>query len=259
MVACFMPPLARVLARSRAATLVLVSAVVVLAAAVVAPVAGGAGGAAAGETVAAPAATLHRQAPQPPPAETALERAVEGLPQHGPWLGRAEAPVVVELYADLQCARCRQFAQQTLPRLVRSQVASGTVRLRFRFLTRLGRDSVRTARLSIAAGEQRRLWQTAAQLLANQGQAQSGYATDDYLREIARRVRGLDADAALTTARADAMLDPLRATRRSARLLGVETAPALAIGRRGGPLRRFDGNPARLRELAAAIDAARRG
>jgi len=196
---------------------------------------------------------------QAPAAETRLERALAGIPQRGPWLGRPDAPVAIELFADLQCPHCRQFSQQTLPRLVREQVARGAVRLRYRFVTWLGRASVRMARLAVAAGDQGRLWQTTAQLLADQGAEQSGDASDGYLREIAQRVRGLDADAAVAGARADASLDPLRAARRSARLLGVDGVPALAIGRRGGPLRRFDGDHTRLREIAAAIEAARRG
>lgn len=207
----------------------------------------------------APGAGVAAQGLAAPAAETRLERAVEGLPQRGPWLGRPDAPVVIELYADLQCPYCRQFSQQTLPRLVRDHVATGAVRLRYRFVTWFGRDSVRMARLAVAAGEQGRLWQTTAQLLLNQGQEQSGYATDDFLRAIAQRVRGLDAETALAASRADASVDPLRATRRSARLLGVDGVPGLAIGRRGGPLRRFTGNPTRARELAAAIETARRG
>jgi protein-disulfide isomerase len=191
-------------------------------------------------------------------AETPLERAVAGLPQHGPWLGRPEAPVAIELYADLQCPYCAAFAQRTLPRIVSRWVADGTVRIRYRFVTWLGRDSVRTARYAIAAGRSGLLWQTTARLLASQGAEASGYATDDFLRAVGAAVPGLDGDATLTAARAPATLDPLRATRRSARLLGVDGVPALAIGRRGRPLRRFDGNRERLGQLAAAIAAAQR-
>lgn len=189
---------------------------------------------------------------------TALERALAGIPQRGPWLGRPDAPVVVELYADLQCPFCRAFSQQTLPRLVRRWVADGTVRMRYRFVTWFGRDSVRMARFAIAAGDVGLLWQTAGRLLGNQGAESSGYATDTFLLTVGAQVPGLDASATFAAARADATLDPLRATRRSARLLGVDGVPALGIRRRGGPLRRFDGNPTRLREISAAIEAARR-
>jgi len=191
-------------------------------------------------------------------APTALERALAGIPQRGPWLGRPDAPVVVELYADLQCPHCRAFSQQTLPRLVRRWVADGTVRMRYRFVTWLGRDSVRMARFAIAAGDAGLLWQTAGRLLGHQAAETSGYATDSFLLSVGAQVPGLDASANFAAARADATLDPLRAARRSARLLGVDGVPALGIGRRGGPLRRFDGDPARLREISAAIKAALR-
>ncbi|MDO8184833.1 thioredoxin domain-containing protein [Conexibacter sp. JD483] len=187
---------------------------------------------------------------------TPLEQAIAGLPQRGPWLGKPDAPVVMEVYSDLQCPYCRDFEAETLPRVVRRWVADGTLRIRQRFLTFIGRDSVRTARLAVAAGEQNLLWPTTARLLDAQGEEASGYATDDFLAAIAAAIPGLDADAALARARADATLDPLRLARRSSRQLGVSGTPALAIGRRGTPLRRFDGNPARLREISAAIATA---
>ena len=191
------------------------------------------------------------------PAPTALERAVAGLPQHGPWLGDRDAPVAIELFADLQSGRCASFAATTLPRVVRRWVADGTARIRLRFATALGRDSVRTARFAIAAGREGMLWQTAARLLADRGATASGYATDDWLRAVGGTVAGLDADATLAAALADATVDPLRSARRRAHRLGVEQTPALAIGPAGRPLRRFDGAPDRLRQLAAAIAAAR--
>lgn len=189
-------------------------------------------------------------------ATTPLERAAGGLPQRGPWLGRPDAPVAMELYSDLQCPACRLFEETTLPRLVRRFVADGTLRIRQRFVTFLGRDSVRTARLAVAAGEQGLLWQTTARLLAAQGVAGSGYATDGYLRDVAASVPGLDAESALARTGADATLDPLRAARRSGRRLGLDGLPFLAIGPRGGPLRAFDGDTQRFRAVAAAITGA---
>ncbi|MDW5598339.1 thioredoxin domain-containing protein [Conexibacter stalactiti] len=190
-------------------------------------------------------------------ASSRLEQAVAGLPQHGDRLGRRDAPLVMELFADLQCPFCAEFSASALPRIVRSWVAGGSLQIRYRLLTFLGRDSVRAARMAIAAGEQRRLWQFTSRMFANQGQENTGYVTDDYLLEVGRLVSGLDADAALTAARADATLDPLRAADRLSQRLRVKGTPTLALGRRGGPLTLFDG-AARYREIDAALRALQR-
>ena len=69
-----------------------------------------------------------------------------GIPQNGIYLGNANAPVRLVEFADLQCPFCREYTLQTLPQLVQDYVRSGKVRMEFRDLAFLGKDSVTAGR-----------------------------------------------------------------------------------------------------------------
>lgn len=68
-------------------------------------------------------------------------RLVAGLPQHGTVLGRADAPVRIVEFADLQCRYCDSYTVQALPTLVQRYVRKGEVSMRFVNLSFIGPDS----------------------------------------------------------------------------------------------------------------------
>src|SRR3712207_4651973 len=88
------------------------------------------------------AVLLSQAGGEDPVAQDERAQLFAGLPQDGIALGRADAPVVVEEYADLQCPFCARFAETGLPPIVRDFVRPGDVQLRMRLLTFLGEDSV---------------------------------------------------------------------------------------------------------------------
>lgn len=118
--------------------------------------------------------------------------AFAGVPQDGTRLGREDASVTVRLYEDFQCPACGQFARETLPEVVERHVEPGDTKLVSETLAFLGPDSVSTARAAIAAGEQDRYWQYAALLFENQEAENSGYATEEFLTNLAEETEGLD-------------------------------------------------------------------
>ena len=59
----------------------------------------------------------------------------------GEAIGPADAPVVLEVYADYQCPWCGKFARETLPGLVRTYVAAGQLRIEERAIAFLGRTT----------------------------------------------------------------------------------------------------------------------
>lgn len=157
-----------------------------------------------------------------------------GIPQDGTRLGSAEAPVEIRLYEDFQCPVCAQFARETLPELVERDVRPGDAKLVSQTLAFLGPDSVGTARAALAAGAQDRYWQYAYLLFENQGRENSGYATDEFLTNLAEETEGLDVQE-WQQARDDASAEEeLRAVQEQADSDRVDATPTLVISGPGG-------------------------
>jgi protein-disulfide isomerase len=116
------------------------------------------------------------------------------IPQSGTVLGKPGADATVYEFADLQCPYCADFARDVLPSVVREYVRTGRIKLQFRPLEFLGADSDRGARAVLAAGKQNRAWNMLEGLYAAQGVENSGWLTDDLLREIGGGIHGLDVD-----------------------------------------------------------------
>jgi protein-disulfide isomerase len=117
-----------------------------------------------------------------------------GIAQAGPVLGNAKAKVTLIEYADLQCPGCRQYALSTFPTIVESYIGSGRVKTEFRGYPFLGDDSIKAQRFVSAAGLQDRLWNLQEALYRNQGAENSGWVTDDLIRELGAEIDGLDVD-----------------------------------------------------------------
>ena len=119
--------------------------------------------------------------------------ALRGVPQHGTTLGRADAPVTLVVYEDPQCPYCAQWSLGTLPTVVRSYVKPGRVKLEYRGIDILGPDSMKALRAIAATATQNRLWNMVDQLYRRQGAENTGWVTDDVLREAATAA-GVDVD-----------------------------------------------------------------
>src|SRR5437763_2329441 len=116
----------------------------------------------------------------------------KGIPQQSVVLGRPSAPVTLTEFADLQCPFCREYTAKVLPTLVRDYVRTGKVKMVFRDLAFLGDDSAKAGRAAAAAGAQSKLWQFIDAFYADQGDENSGYVTDSFVRGIAQKAPGLD-------------------------------------------------------------------
>jgi protein-disulfide isomerase len=162
-----------------------------------------------------------------------LERTLGGIPQQGVELGPAHAPATLLEFADPQCPFCGTFAREVLPSVVRRYVRDGRLRLRLELLTILGADSERIARLAAAAALQDRAWDVIELAYENQGDDGSGYATDTYLRKIARATPGLDARRALRAAGSAAASKVLDSASAAASARGVNSTPAFFLEQRG--------------------------
>ncbi len=184
---------------------------------------------------------------------------LEGIPQDGAVLGRADAPVTLAEYADLQCPYCAEWARGTLPELVRDYVRQGTLRIEFRGLAFIGPESDIALRVALAAGRQDRLWNVLELLYTNQGAENSGWASEELIHRVAASVPGLDAERFEADRGLEALSAEMAKAQRQAQAAGVRGTPAFELGPTGSALETLQVSSLGPEEFAAAIDAALAG
>jgi len=119
---------------------------------------------------------------------------LDGIPQDRLVLGSASASVKLVEYADIQCPFCRVYSVDVFPTIVDEYVRPGRVQTEYRGLAFLGPDSETGLRYILAAGLQDKLWQVQETLYARQGRENSGWVTDELVRELAEDIPGLDVE-----------------------------------------------------------------
>jgi protein-disulfide isomerase len=116
--------------------------------------------------------------------------ALAALPSDGNRLGRADAKVVVEYWADYQCPFCAKFAQERIPDLL-PLIEDGTVALVHRDYAFIGPESFDAAIAVRCAGREGRYWAMHDAIYAAQAGENQGAFARDRLAEIAATI-GLD-------------------------------------------------------------------
>ena len=182
-----------------------------------------------------------------------LPTAVDGVPQQGLVLGRPSAPVTLVEYADLQCPFCAQFALDVLPTIVRRYVRTGRVKIEYRGISFIGDDSRTALDWALGAAQQNRLWQMIELLFQSQGPENSGWVTEDLLRDVARSA-GADADRVASAAASDEVQREVDAAARSADRLGISSTPSFLVGPTGRQLRRVDVSALEPSQFAEILD-----
>jgi protein-disulfide isomerase len=164
------------------------------------------------------------------PAARDVTAILRGIPQNGLTLGRPTAPVLLVEFADLQCPYCRQFAATSWPDIVRRYIRTGKVRMELRLINIIGEDSVKANRAVMAAGLQDRMWDASMRFYDVQGQENSGYVTDPFLRGVLSGVRGLDLARALKDRSSSAVHDQLAAVHTLQSRYAVSSTPTVLVG-----------------------------
>ncbi len=124
------------------------------------------------------------------------------IPIDGMTMGKADAPVTLEVYSDFQCPGCGQFARLTEPELRANEIKDGTLRIVVHdaaFQGRKGSDpsydeSVEAAAAARCAIPQGKFWDFSDWLFQNQNGENQGAFSKDRLQAIAASV-GLDTQA----------------------------------------------------------------
>ena len=185
-----------------------------------------------------------------------VKRQLSGIPQQGVVLGDPRAKVRLIEFGDLQCPVCKGFSEEIVPAVIDSKVRGGEAKIEFRNYTIISEESVPAGAAAIAAGEQGRGWSFVELFYRNQGPEASGYVTDAFLTEIARRA-GVADNARWNAARRSGLaLGLVRRTTAEAQRLGFTGTPSFAVEGPGTSGLKTLGTPGSAGEIEAAIDAA---
>jgi len=98
-----------------------------------------------------------------------------------------------------------------------------------RGMTFVGPESATALRFVHAAGLQDRLWQLQEALYRNQGAENSGWVTDDLVRELAADIPGLDVDKLFADKDSAEVTDLLAQDARNAQADEIQATPTLLI------------------------------
>ncbi len=158
----------------------------------------------------------------------------KGLPQDGFAIGKPGAPVTVREFIDPQCPVCKAASEKTIPGIINGPVKDGTARLIIEPLTFIGSDSSSGALAIAAAAQQDRGFAYTEVLYANQGQENSGWATDEVLTGIAAATPDLDVEAWKTARTGDAAANAVFASSDRGTAAGVSATPTFVVSGPGG-------------------------
>jgi protein-disulfide isomerase len=176
----------------------------------------------------------------------------------GESLGRADAPVVLEVYSDFQCPICARLVQEQFATLKSELVDTGILRIQAHDISIVGgldlpNESVELATGAICAGRQNRYWTFHDLVFWNQGGENVGDHDAAFIAAVASR-SGVDRTAWDACIAGDDIRDAVVAETRVAIGAGIHGTPTLVLNG-GAPVAGvpdLDGLMAAIRSLAAA-------
>jgi protein-disulfide isomerase len=124
-----------------------------------------------------------------------IETLLAGIPQHANLLGSPSASVVLTWFGDLECPYCKEFTLGALPSIIRKWVRAGVLKIEYRSMETATRQHGVFERQQVAAlsaGMQNKMWYFIEDFYHEQGEEDSGYVTEGYLKRLASQVPGLN-------------------------------------------------------------------
>ena len=117
-----------------------------------------------------------------------VQSLVGGIPQDGPRLGSADAPVSIQVFNDMSCDPCSDWNQEVIVPLIQGPVRSGDVQLVYHNFPMTESGFFLGAYAAVAAAKQDYEWQFIELFFLNQDEAKKQGADQDFLNAIARGV-----------------------------------------------------------------------
>jgi protein-disulfide isomerase len=185
-----------------------------------------------------------------------VEELFGDIPQDGVTLGEPDAPATLIEFADLQCPFCAQYTTGALPTVIQDYVRSGRLKMQLRLLRFIGPDSERGAEVAAAATLQNKGWDYSDLFYRNQGQENSGYATDAFLERLARETPGRDVDQLESDLDSPPAQRLISHAERQANQLGVSGTPTFFIQKGNGAPQQLQLSSLDADSVTTAIDSA---
>jgi protein-disulfide isomerase len=117
-----------------------------------------------------------------------VQSLVGGIPQDGPRLGSASAPVTVQVFNDMQCDPCSDWNREVVIPLIAGPVRDGDLQLVYHNFPMTESGFFLGAYGAVAAAKQDYEWQFVELFFANQDEAEKRGADQELLDNIARGV-----------------------------------------------------------------------
>ena len=145
-------------------------------------------------------------------------------------LGRADAPVTIVEFNDLQCPFCSRFHADAFVEIRKQYIDTGKVRFINRDLPldELHPQATRAALAARCAGDQGKYWEVAGKIIANNS-ALSTQLVDQFAKES-----GIDATMYSSCMESNTHLDAIRENAASGRAIGLTGTPSFVVGRVNG-------------------------
>lgn len=151
----------------------------------------------------------------------------------GASIGRPDAPLQIEIWADFQCPFCRLLSHGIEPDLVRTYAATGRARITFRDFAFLGQESLDAAVAARCAARQDAFWRYHDLLFASQQGENQGAFRREVLLSLAG-FAGLDGAAFAACLDEPAVAAAVAAETAEGRRLGIDSTPTLRLVGPGG-------------------------
>lgn len=181
---------------------------------------------------------------------------LDGIPQNGPALGSARAPITVFVYGDLECPTVKLFVENYLPSIIETWVRPGVLKLDYRSLeTDTLNEEIffEQERAALAAGRQNTMWNFVLTFVRQQGEVRTDYVSEEFLTDIALQVPGLD-EAQWRRDRNDALLSKQVALGvQSGHTSGLHSTPGFLIGFTAGEAGQVKGRAELRKEVEASL------
>lgn len=142
-------------------------------------------------------------------------------------LGRADAPVTIVEFNDLQCPFCNRFQEGAFVEIKKQYIDTGKVRFinRDMPLEALHPQAMRAAQAARCAGDQGKYWEVAQKIIGNNA-ALSAEAIDQFARDS-----GIDPALYKSCIASDRHLEAIRESAASGRAIGISGTPSFVVGR----------------------------